>query len=87
VDTHVYRVSQRLGLIGPRTNAEKAHGELEAMVEPEMRYNFHVYLIRHGREVCKAQRPLCEVCPVSKWCVYYASLMAGGPARKGDRVE
>lgn len=72
VDTHVYRVSQRLGLIGPRTNAEKAHGELEAMVEPEMRHSFHIYLIRHGREVCKAQRPLCEVCPISEWCVYYA---------------
>jgi endonuclease-3 len=74
VDTHVYRVSQRLGLIGPRTSAEKAHDELEAMVEPAMRYSFHIYLIRHGREVCKAQRPLCEVCPVSEWCAYYASL-------------
>jgi endonuclease-3 len=73
VDTHVYRVSQRLGLIGPRTNAEKAHAELEAIVEPDLRHSFHIYLIRHGREVCKAQRPLCEVCPVSRWCVYYAT--------------
>ena len=77
VDTHVYRVSQRLGLIGPRTSAEKAHAELEAIVEPPMRYSFHIYLIRHGREVCKAQRPLCEVCAVSKWCVYYATVRAG----------
>jgi endonuclease III len=84
VDTHVYRVSQRLGLTGARTNAEKAHGELEAIVEPAMRYSFHVYLIRHGREVCKAQRPLCEVCPVSQWCVYYASLRAGSPGAEGD---
>jgi endonuclease-3 len=79
VDTHVYRVSQRLGLIGPRTNAEKAHDELETMVEPEKRYSFHVYLIRHGRNTCKAHRPLCEVCPVSRWCLYYENLKAGSP--------
>lgn len=77
VDTHIYRVSQRLGLIGQRTNAEKAHDELEAMVEPQIRYSFHIYLIRHGREVCKAQRPLCEVCPVSEWCLYYESTKRG----------
>jgi endonuclease-3 len=85
VDTHVYRVSQRLGLIGPRTNAEKAHDELEAMVEPQMRYSFHIYLIRHGREVCKAQRPLCEVCPVSEWCLYYATLTAD-PRRAAEEI-
>jgi endonuclease-3 len=77
VDTHVYRVSQRLGLIGPRTGAEKAHGELEAMVEPRLRYSFHIHLIRHGRQVCKAQSPRCEVCPVSEWCMYYANVRAG----------
>lgn len=76
VDTHVYRVSQRLGLIGPRTSAEKAHDELEAMVEPRLRYSFHIHLIRHGRQVCKAQSPRCEVCPVSEWCLYYANLRA-----------
>lgn len=71
VDTHVYRVSQRLGLIGERTNAEQAHVTLEAMTEPEQRYSFHINLITHGRRVCKAQRPLCEVCVVRDWCNYY----------------
>jgi endonuclease-3 len=75
VDTHVYRVSKRLGLIPERTSAEKAHEVLEAMVEPEQRYAFHIDMIRHGRRVCKAQRPLCEVCVVREWCAYYAKVV------------
>lgn len=76
VDTHVYRVSQRLGLIGERTNAEQAHVVLEAMTEPEQRYTFHVNMITHGRRVCKAQRPLCEVCVVQSWCNYFHRVRA-----------
>jgi len=71
VDTHVYRVSARLGLIDERTNAEKAHTVLESILEPEQRYPFHIYMITHGRRVCKAQRPLCELCVVREWCDYY----------------
>jgi endonuclease-3 len=71
VDTHVYRVSRRIGLIDERTNAEKAHVVLEEMLEPEQRYTFHINMITHGRKVCKAQRPLCEVCVVRDWCDYY----------------
>ncbi len=71
VDTHVFRVSARLGLIDERTNAEKAHTVLEAILPPEQRYPFHIYMITHGRQVCKAQRPLCELCTLREWCVYY----------------
>jgi endonuclease-3 len=71
VDTHVYRVSKRLGLIGERTNAEKAHAVLEEMLAPEQRYTFHVDMITHGRQVCKAQRPLCELCVLQDWCNYF----------------
>lgn len=71
VDTHVFRVSARLGLINNRTNADKAHDVLEAILEPEQRYPFHIYMITHGRQVCKAQRPLCELCVVREWCLYY----------------
>lgn len=71
VDTHVFRVSRRLGLIGERTSAEKAHTVLEEMLEPEERYPFHIHMITHGRQVCKAQRPLCELCVVREWCDYY----------------
>jgi endonuclease-3 len=72
VDTHVYRVSQRIGLIDPRTNAEKAHTELEALVEPGKRYSFHIYMISYGRDICHAQNPSCEKCVVSQWCNFYA---------------
>lgn len=75
VDTHIYRVSGRIGLIDPRINAEKAHKVLEEMVQPEKRYTFHINLIQHGRKVCKAQRPLCELCVVRDWCNYYHNLV------------
>ena len=68
IDTHIYRVSQRLGIIGPKVNVEKAHDLLEAAVEPEMVYTFHVAFINHGRQVCKAQRPRCEECAVAYGC-------------------
>jgi endonuclease-3 len=69
VDTHIHRVSGRLGLIGPRTTAEKAHELLAAMVPPDKVYAFHVLMIAHGRQTCHARRPnhaaciLRDVCP------------------------
>ena len=68
VDTHVHRVSQRLGLIGPKVNAEDAHSALEAQMPPKLYYDYHVSVIRHGRRVCKALRPLCEACVLSQGC-------------------
>jgi endonuclease-3 len=71
VDTHVHRVSRRLGLIGPKTSAEAAHVELERLIRPEDAYAFHVGLVRHGRRVCKATRPLCSLCPLTDLCDAY----------------
>ena len=68
VDTHIYRVSKRLGIIGPKVSAEKAHEVLEAAMPPEDVYPFHAAFITHGRQVCKAQRPLCGACVVSYGC-------------------
>jgi endonuclease-3 len=68
VDTHIYRVSKRLGLIGPKTGYEQAHEILERAVEPEEVYPFHVALITHGRKVCKAPRPLCKQCVLAYKC-------------------
>ena len=68
VDTHIFRVSQRLGFIGPKVNADKAHEILEAAMPPEDVYPFHAALITHGRKVCKAQRPLCGTCVVNYGC-------------------
>ena len=68
VDTHIYRVSKRLGLIGPKTSYEQAHEILEQAVEPDQVYPFHVALITHGRKVCKAPRPLCGQCVLAHRC-------------------
>ena len=68
VDTHVHRISKRLGLIGPKTSADLAHDLLEELVDEVMVFPFHVYLINHGRKICKAVRPLCKVCVLSHKC-------------------
>lgn len=68
VDTHIHRVSKRLGLIGPKVSADRAHDILEAKVPPEQVFPFHVYLITHGRRVCKALRPRCGECVLAWGC-------------------
>ena len=68
VDTHIHRVSRRLGLIPESVSAEKAHGLLESLVPENMRFNLHVLLITHGRRVCKARRPNCTHCPLRTEC-------------------
>ena len=73
VDTHVYRVSKRLGLIGPKVSADKAHAQLEAALDPKTVYTFHIDMIRHGRQICHAQRPACQKCSLRKLCDYYAA--------------
>jgi endonuclease III len=71
VDTHVHRVTKRLGLIGPKTSREKAHSELEALVPDKDYYSFHLNVIRHGREVCTSRNPHCEECVLRDLCDYY----------------
>jgi endonuclease-3 len=78
VDTHVHRVSGRLGLIPPKTSADKAHRILEDLVPPELRTSLHVGLIRLGREICKAGRPRCEECPLVDLCPT-APMFLGSP--------
>lgn len=68
VDTHVHRVTRRLGLIPTTLSANKAHDTLEALIPSQHFFSFHVNLIAHGRARCKAQRPLCERCPLVDVC-------------------
>ena len=77
VDTHIHRVTTRLGLIPEGTSAEKAHGLLEALVPPEWYYSLHLNLIAHGRAVCKARKPRCDICPLQKYCDYFATVCQG----------
>jgi endonuclease-3 len=68
VDTHVLRVSRRLGLIPPKTSAELADRLLHALVPDGLRTSLHVALIRLGREICKAPVPRCRRCPLKDLC-------------------
>ena len=70
VDTHVYRVATRLGLVSSKLTPEKAQTELEARVAPEAHYRFHILLIRHGRHLCTARAPACGACPLADHCPY-----------------
>ncbi|RME91224.1 MAG: endonuclease III [Anaerolineae bacterium] len=70
VDTHIYRVTGRIGLRPEKMSVEKAHEHLERLFPPETYYAAHLNLIRLGREVCRARRPRCEACPIRSLCDY-----------------
>ncbi len=73
VDTHVHRIAIRLGWIPATTTADKAHQLLTAQIPPEIRYDLHVAMISHGRNVCRAQRPRCDDCVLADQCAYAAT--------------
>jgi endonuclease III len=75
VDTHVHRVLKRLGLIGARVSADQAHDIYIKILPPEWIYPLHVNLIRHGRQICHAQRPECDRCPLFDECAYIGSVI------------
>jgi endonuclease-3 len=70
VDTHIYRVSGRIGLRPEKMTVEQAHPYLESVFPPETYYAAHLNMIRLGREVCGAHKPNCPQCPIFKLCDY-----------------
>lgn len=84
VDTHVYRVSWRLGLIPEGCGENKAHDLLLDLVPPGLAFRYHVALIRHGRETCKAPLPACESCGFRESCAW---LKANGPAKRRKELS
>jgi len=71
VDTHVYRVTGRLGLRPAKMTVEQAHPHFERLLAPEAFDAAHLNLIRHGRETCHARRPDCAACFLRRQCEYY----------------
>ena len=71
VDTHIQRISQRLGISGRRASPEKIKGIWEALLPPDTFYALHIDLIRHGRGTCQALAPRCDVCPLQAMCDYF----------------
>lgn len=79
VDTHVHRVSQRVGLIGPKVDPTAAHPLLQALLpaDAQILYNFHIDTLRHGQQICVWGTPRCQRCPLTDICDYYTSRVAG----------
>jgi endonuclease III len=100
VDTHVHRVAWRLGMFPRNTPLERAHDFLEEALRAEEMYAYHVETIRHGRETCRAPRPICGLCPLTDVCAYFVlaakgkapmapvpkSLASDGPPRYHDEL-
>jgi endonuclease III len=80
VDTHVHRVTRRLGLAPDCATPEQTETVLEALIPPQARYAFHINMIMHGRQICKAQRPRCPECFLACHCDYYAGLSSAAGA-------
>ncbi len=83
VDTHVYRVTGRLGLRPEKMGVEEAHRHFEALLPESTYYAAHLNIIRHGREVCHAQNPECDGCVLKQHCDYYKAL--GDKGNRGDK--
>lgn len=78
VDTHVYRVSGRIGLRPAHMTVEQTHEHLGQLFIPEQYGPGHLNLIRLGREICHARSPECVICPVNDLCAYYQAILAAG---------
>ena len=68
VDTHVFRIAKRLGLIDSKTSIEKAPGLLQEQIPPFKVYQFHIHMIEHGRRICRARQPHCDRCILRGIC-------------------
>ncbi|HEV7842394.1 MAG TPA: hypothetical protein VGO69_01795 [Pyrinomonadaceae bacterium] len=70
LDTHIFRVLRRVGLIPQKCTDKRAHEIMDKLVPPGKFYSLHVNLIRHGRTLCRPRDPLCERCPIVEYCDY-----------------
>lgn len=77
VDTHVYRVSRRLGLIPAGVSVDMAHALLERALPAQDVFAFHINMLQHGRQICLARRPRCERCALFDLCDYGAIRQRG----------
>lgn len=73
VDTHIYRITGRIGLRPQSMSADKSHQHMEALLPPETYYPAHLNIIRLGREICVARRPKCPQCPLQDLCDFRAA--------------
>jgi endonuclease-3 len=72
VDTHVFRVSTRIGLVRNAKTPKHAELQLSRYIPDDMIYEAHHWLILHGRYICKARKPLCSQCGLIEFCRFFA---------------
>jgi endonuclease-3 len=70
LDTHIFRVLRRMGVLPEKINDTKAHRLLDRVVPEGKFYSLHVNLIRLGRKICRPREPLCDRCPLIEYCDY-----------------
>jgi endonuclease-3 len=75
LDTHIFRILRRVGLIPQKCTDARAHQIMNDIVPEGKFYSFHVNLIRHGRALCRPREPLCERCPIVEYCDYGQSII------------
>lgn len=75
LDTHIFRILRRIGLVPANYSDARAHAHMTALVPAGKFYSFHVNLIRHGRALCRPRDPSCERCPVVEYCDYGQQLI------------
>jgi endonuclease-3 len=73
IDTHIFRIARRLGLIPEKSSDEQAHSLMGEMIQRKRYFEAHINLIRHGRRVCRPRDPICEQCCLVDYCEYYKS--------------
>jgi endonuclease-3 len=71
VDTHVFRVSARIGLTVNAKNPRSAEDQLTKNIPAELMHRAHHWLILHGRYICKARNPICDKCGLIQFCKFY----------------
>ncbi len=70
LDTHIFRILKRMGILPENISDAKAHKLLDALVPTGSFYSLHVNLIRLGKKICRPREPLCEQCPLIEYCDY-----------------
>ena len=72
IDTHIFRIARRLGLIPEKCSDDEAHQLMREMIPSKHYFEVHINLIRLGRQICRPRDPLCERCGLVDYCEYYA---------------
>ena len=78
VDTHIFRISKRLGWLDEKVNEAKANELLDQVVPNEIKYRLHLNMIAHGRQICRPQNPRCQECVIKHLCEYFQKRKEAG---------